>query len=121
MRLREQDNDVMECDGVSSVKLCEKAEKILHEALDLHPDKLQEEVEEVENIFSKLRDCLIALLREDARVMPLQQSRWRKPLDHVNVAISLVTGIVYPSAGIHRVRMEEARDMIEKAKEMLGG
>ena len=75
----------------------------LEDALTRPPDRLGEEVDQVERELATLRDELIADLRANGR---------RAGLDRVNAVLSLVVGLEYPAAGIQRKLIEQARDAL---------
>jgi TolA-binding protein len=98
------------CDSGSPEELYIDTIQFIGKAMSLEPNELEREVEEAERKVVKLRDCLIERLRKDAgNVSP---SRWRKPLDQVNVALSLIAAVEYPATGIHRSYMEDATKVL---------
>jgi hypothetical protein len=119
MKLEGPDRSIPKSGAFSLVDMCHQAMEFLDAAVDLPVDKLEWQVDKAEITAVKLRDRLIELLRKDIRSMPAEQSRWREPLDHVNVAISLITGVEYPSAGIHRERIGQAKETLDKIGKML--
>lgn len=76
----------------------------LEDALGRPPERLGEEVDQVERHLAALRDELIAELRTSGR---------RTGLDRVNAVLSLVVGLEYPAAGIQRNLIEQARDALQ--------
>jgi hypothetical protein len=76
--------------------------------------ELKQDVDVAERAIAELRDCLIHALRR-APDGPDAQRR-RQLLDRVNVALSLVAGVEYPSAGIQRKQLEQARDVLRQAR-----
>ncbi len=65
------------------------------------------EADQAERIVVRLRNRLIDEIRqEDAR-------DWRLPLQRLNLSLSLIAGIEYPSSGIRRNVIEQARDVLK--------
>jgi hypothetical protein len=91
-------------------RLCRTAIEKLDNAIDLHPHDLTSEVDIAENAVAQLRDTLIERYRRAER--PSDASEIRTFLDIVNAALSLIAGVVYPSAGIERSSIEEARKVL---------
>jgi formate-dependent nitrite reductase membrane component NrfD len=94
---------------------CEEAVEALDKALNLPPQQLGKEVDQVENMIVQMRDRLIEQLRQDGSSAAAAQ--WRTALEHLNAALSLVTGVEYPAAGIQRSSLEEARDVLVQVLE----
>lgn len=94
-------------------RLCRKAIEKLDNALDLHPQKLTFEVDIAENAVARLRDLLIDNYRRAEN--PSDATELRRFPDRVNTALSLIAGVVYPSAGIERSLVEEARKVLKGA------
>ncbi len=94
-------------------RLCRKALEKLDKALDLHPLQLTREVDIAENAIAELRDMLIELHRQAHD--PSHTAEIRRLLESVNTALSLIAGVVYPSAGIERSLIEEARKVLKDA------
>ena len=101
----------MECDARSVAELCRKSIRLLQEGLDQPPAELQLNVDKVENLVAKVRDCFIERLREDEHQ---ETSRWSDPLNEINVAVSLIAAVEYPATGVNRVHTQEALKIIEK-------
>ena len=91
---------------------CREAVAILDRALDLPPLQVGREVDEVENLVARLRDALIARLRQ-AEIAP-EVSRLREALSLANMALSLIVGVEYPATGLQRSAIEEARDTLAR-------
>ncbi len=86
--------------------LCRAAVHELDAGCALPPLELGEEVDAAERAVVRVRDGLIARLRTggddgDAR-------RWRQALQRVNMALSLIVGVEYPSIGVRRKPLEQA-------------
>jgi protein NrfD len=94
---------------------CQDAIDALDGALDLPPRQLGREIDQVENTIVQIRDRLIEQLRHDGDSSVA--TRQRTALEHLNGALSLVTGIEYPAAGIQRSSIEEARDILVRVLE----
>jgi hypothetical protein len=105
-----QHSDARHGGGPSVNRLYHEALSLLENALGLPVDQLEREVDEVERRVSKLRDGLIENLRLDLDADG--QSRWRNPLDKVNLALAFIASVAYPSTGIHRSYMEQAKDAL---------
>ncbi len=105
------------CGGRSPDALYREAVEYLQEAFSLPPDKLEREVDEAERRVAKLRDCLIERLRADLESGA--ESRWRKPLDGANVALSLIASAEYPATGIHKSYMEQAEKVLREMEQDL--
>ncbi|MEW6333680.1 MAG: hypothetical protein AB1558_05385 [Thermodesulfobacteriota bacterium] len=95
------------------VGLCQKALSKLDTALDLHPPRLLDEVDVAENAVARLRDVLIG--RHRKAQSPADGAEVKRVLDRVNTALSLIAGVIYPSGGIQRSCIEEARNLLRDA------
>lgn len=95
------------------VRLCRKALAKLDSALDLGTKELLDEVDIAENAVAGLRDMLIDRYRQAQS--PSEAEEIRRYLDRVNAAVSLIAGVVYPSAGIERSSIEEAHKLLNEA------
>ena len=94
---------------------CQEAVEALDRALDLPPQQLGREVDQVENTVVRIRDRLIEQLRHDGTSSVA--ARQRIALEPLNAALSLITGVEYPAAGIQRSSLEEARDILVRVLE----
>lgn len=94
---------------------CQEAVAALDSALGLPPQQLGREVDQVENTLVWIRDRLIEQLRHDGT--SAVATRRRVALEHLNAALSLVTGVEYPAAGIQRSSLEEVRDILGRVLE----
>ncbi len=67
----------------------------------------------------RLRDCLIEQYRqsEDAP----ERANLRYALEQANIALSLLTGVEYPGAGIQEKPMQEAHDILKALLPALEG
>lgn len=92
-------------------ELCRKATEGLRRAHDLPRESMQEELHRTALLLFDLRDRLIEMVRKDT--IQSESSPWRHPLDLANQAATLVAGVEYPSAGINRNYMKEARQIME--------
>ncbi len=90
-----------------------EAIELLTKALDESPERVGEDVDIAERHIAWLRDRLIDALRNDAAEASASGGR-REALGRVNVALSLVVGVEYPLAGIHRGPMKQARDVLQQ-------
>jgi hypothetical protein len=117
MRARYSGGRPAACNHSSPVELCLTAIEMLDEGLQLPPPKLLQQVDEAENAVVHLRDCLIERLREEMQQEGV--ARWRKPLDHVNAALSLIAGVTYPATGIQHALLEDAQTALRSVQEEL--
>jgi hypothetical protein len=101
----------LKCDSRSIAELCRKSIQLLEQGLGRPPAELQLDVDKVENLVAKVRDCFIQRLRQD---QSSRNSRWRGPLDEINVAVSLIAAVEYPATGVNRVHTEQALKIIER-------
>ena len=85
---------------------CREALQRLEEAQGLPPMEFIHKVDQAERAVVCFRNDLIDEIRRQP-VMPATATL-RQMLDRVNGALSLVIGMEYPSAGIHRELMERA-------------
>jgi hypothetical protein len=92
-------------------RLCDQALRLLDEALDKPPAELKAEVDAAERAVVALRDHLIGRRRES----PTDQVR--TSLDRVNQALSLIVGLEYPVGGIQRPLLEQARAVLQAARD----
>lgn len=100
--------------------ICSRAIACLHQAFDLPPERLKSKVDQAENLVVKLRNAMIDRLRaEQDGGRSLRPSRWRAPLDQVNMCLSLIAGVAYPGSKIHHNYVEDAcRVLLEVRKEI---
>jgi len=82
--------------------LCREAVECLQHVFDLPVPKLIATVDHAENIVVHVRDGLIERLRAEGA------PRWRKPLDQVNMALSLIAGVTYPANKIYKQYVQDA-------------
>jgi hypothetical protein len=83
---------------------------MLDQALYHPPMQLGKEVDDVEQMVTRLRDTLIHHLRRNSTSSAAP--RWRAALARINMALSLIVGVEYPAAGIQRSSIEQARDTL---------
>ena len=88
----------------------ERAVQMLERALGEPADTLKADVDRAERAIAELRDCLILELRQGGHAAAALQPRGL--LDRANVAISLVAGAEYPSGGLSKDLLEQARDVL---------
>ncbi len=94
------------CDRRDLRKLCREAEKEIDRAYDKPPLKLGQEVDLAEVRIVRVRDCLIDWLRGETNASEL--ARLKDMLNRVNIALSYIVGVEYPTAGVHRQLLKEA-------------
>jgi hypothetical protein len=88
-----------------------EAMTLLDEVLAVTPKDRYEEVDRAERAVVRLRDGLIDRLRREEDVALV--TRLHTALDQTNVAISLITGVEYPGAGIQEESLKQARDVLQ--------
>jgi hypothetical protein len=89
-----------------------EAVTMLNEVLSVTPRDRYQEVDMAERAIVLLRNGLIERLRREEDVD--QVTRLHRGLDETNVAISLITGVEYPGAGIQEESLAQARDVLIK-------
>jgi hypothetical protein len=89
-----------------------EAVALLEEVLGVIPRNRYEEVDRAERAIVRLRDGLIERLRREEDVG--QVTRLHKALDQANIAISLITGVEYPGAGIQEESLQQAREVLQR-------
>ncbi len=99
------------CDESSIAGLYYEAISHLSETLKLPPDELGKRVDEAERRTAYLRDCLIEMLRKDMQLTG--KSQWREPLNGVNVALAYIASAAYPTTGIHKRYLEDAKKVLD--------
>ena len=105
------------CGGASLEELYRDVMRSVDAIIVMAPRDLKKEVDEAERRVVKLRNCLIDRLRQDSGSSG--PSRWRKPLDRVNVALSLIAAIDYPATGIRRRHLEDAQQVLRSIERHL--
>ncbi len=95
--------------------LCRAAVRELDEGCALPPFNLGEEVDAAERAVVRVRDGLIVRLRAGGDRGDVR--RWRQALRHVNMALSLIVGVEYPSIGIRRKPLEQASATLKEVLE----
>ncbi len=93
------------------LQLCQEAMDAIQAVLEAPPRDRHQIVDDSERALVRLRDRLIRRYRqeEDAQV----KSGLRSALDQVNIAVSLITGVEYPGAGIQEKTIEQAQDVLK--------
>ena len=99
-------------DEKALLSLCDESVAALERALRLRPEEVGKQVDVAERVVVRLRDNLIARMRQDDDSSG-QRERWRTALDHVNAALSLIVGVEYPSGGIQTGLLEQACDTLK--------
>jgi hypothetical protein len=94
----------------SPAELCREAVATLDRALQAPPRQVGETVDVAERQVARLRDELIVRLRQDGA--SAAAPGYRAALDRVNAALSLIVGVEYPAAGLHRKVLQQARDAL---------
>jgi hypothetical protein len=88
-----------------------EAVTLLDEVLGMTPRDRYQEVDMAERAIVHLRDSLINRLRREEDLA--QVTRLHEALDRTNVAISLITGVEYPGAGIQEESLQQARKVLQ--------
>ncbi len=98
---------------------CREAIETIEVVLNKPPRERGQAVDFGERATVRLRDCLIEQYRqsEDAP----ERANIRYALEQANIALSLITGVEYPGAGIQEKPMQEARDLLKALLPTLEG
>ncbi len=114
MDIQSRQADDLHCDAPAIVALCRKSIRLLERGLDQETTELQQDVDKVENLVARVRDCFIERLREDRHHA---HSRWRALLDEVNVAVSLIAAVEYPATGVNRTHTAQALEILKRIQQ----
>ncbi len=98
-----------EAQEVTCVEQCRTAIEALARAQQSPPLLVLREADLALRATVRLRDALIERLRRDDA-----SPHWRVALDHVNVALSLIVALEYPTGGIQREAARQARDVLKR-------
>lgn len=93
---------------------CEEAVEAINAVMNTPARDRHQIVDFGECAIVRLRDCLIKNYR--AAQEPGQRQQFRAALDQVNTALSLITGVEYPGAGIQEKPMQQAREILKELK-----
>lgn len=93
-----------------TVTLCADAIAALDRALHERPDTLYDDLTRAARCLVALRDALIADRRAG---LPEADAH----LQRANALLSLVVGGEYPVAGLHRDRLQQARDGLDRLRQ----
>jgi hypothetical protein len=96
-------------DGGSLAAPCQRVIEKIERASSLHARDLQASIDDISRVLVELRDRLIDRLRTSEA--PAQR-QYRRALDGVNVAMSLVIGVGYPVTSVQRKHLEHARSTL---------
>ncbi len=96
--------------------ICREAMSLLQQDMELPPAELENKLAEAERVLVRLRDGVIGHTRREG-----SPSAWRSALEHVNVAISLVVAVEFPSAGVHAEYLKGAQETLRRAEQALPG
>ncbi len=99
----------MENPNVSLIDQCQTAIEALERAETAPPLMVLREADLALRAAVNMRDTLIAQWRQGDLAAA---ARVRTALDRVNVALSLMVGLEYPSAGILRESAKQAHDLL---------
>ncbi len=97
-------------------QLTQQAVQAIQKVLDTPPRERNQVVDFGERAIVRLRDCLILRCRQEEAEPTLAGptlARLRAALDQANVALSLITGVEYPGAGIQEKPMQEAMEVLK--------
>lgn len=101
-------------DSAVLTRRCEEAHQAIQNVLDTPPRDRHQIVDFGECALVALRDCLIALLREERpNRTEEKQQELRAALEKVNLALSLIVSVEYPGTGIQQQSLEQARQVLE--------
>ncbi len=101
------------------VRRCREAIETIEVVLNKPPRERGQVIDFGERATVRLRDCLIEQYRqsEDAP----ERANIRYALEQANIALSLLTGVEYPGAGIQEKPMQEARGILQALLPTLEG
>lgn len=100
------------CSSRSSIRnLCSEVLSELKDSFGLSPNQLGRRIDQIENKVVKIRNCIIDQYRKEGR--PPEKSVWRKPLDRINLALTLIASVEYPATGLHRSYLKDAEKVLE--------
>ncbi len=106
-------NESTDCRDEKQLGLrCREAIEAIDRVLATPPRDRHQIVDFGECAIVELRDCLIERYRQAGD--PSEKQRLRSELDQVNLALSLITGIEYPGAGIQEKTILPAREVLGK-------
>ncbi len=106
-------SQIAECQEEQALRqLNQQAIQAIQKVLDTPPRERNQVVDFGEHAIVRLRDCLIQRSRQEAEDGPTKAGL-RAALDQVNVALSLITGVEYPGAGIQEKPMQEALEVLK--------
>ncbi len=90
---------------------CREAIAHLEQAYMAPPLQLTRDASAAGRIVVKLRDRMVEQLRQDGNGAETEKKK--KALDRLNIALTLIVGVEYPSVGVRRKPIEQARDLLE--------
>ncbi len=90
---------------------CRGAVAALERAIELPPLRAGQEADVAERLVVQARDECIAQLRRDGNTQ--DEGQYRATLDRLNTALSLIIGVEYPSGGVQREMIKQARDVLK--------
>lgn len=90
---------------------CRGAITVLERALIAPPLQLTNDAGEAARMVVKMRDRIIEWLRQDTRGAEAENRK--EALNRLNTALTLIVGVQYPSAGMRRKPIEQARDILK--------
>ncbi len=93
---------------------CQAAIAALERAIQAPPVQLSQEADMAQRMTVRLRDALIDRLRREGAAASAAQ--WRDALSRLNAALSLIASAEYPTSGIHRKKLEQARDTLKQVQ-----
>jgi hypothetical protein len=88
------------------------AAQILERALQKPWHEVMLDSDEAERLAIQMRDRLIARIHQ-GNLNSGENQALRSVLDQLNMSLSLIVGIAYPSNGIRRPVIEQARDVLK--------
>ena len=96
---------------VTLVNLHASAIQATEKALNTAPGERNTVVDGSERAVVRLRDALIEQFRQEQDGQ--RKAGLRNALDQVNIAVSLITGVEFPGAGIQEKPIRQAEDILK--------
>ncbi len=90
---------------------CRDAIAILEQALVAPPLQLTKDAGAAARIVVKMRDRIIEWQRQDGS--GADADKRKEALNRLNTALTLIVGVQYPSTGVRRKPIEQARDLLQ--------
>ncbi len=94
------------------VNRCQEAGELMDHSLNVPWDVINRNVDQAERMVVGLRNVIIDELRRTNVHTPGRDERLHTLLGRINLALTLLSGIEYPSSGIRPLLIEETRDYL---------